>query len=969
MRESKSYVFGVTAALLLNLIFALQAFADQSIILRSGNGAVGSQDAQVHFLAYGRTGDITPAASDFISVQTDKYAYIDAPYPTYIQSLPTDPLAHWISTTPNLGAGSALYAIPFTVTDPVIGSASLDLGYSVDNAINGIYINGTLISGNSHDGDYHGEYYELRSDIAPLLKPNAVNWLYINASDYGGYAGIIFNATIMVQGGSAAALSILPNRGGNAGQVTVQVIASGFQRAQPDSPGSRLKLTGLGQAIAGSSTTVLSPNVLTSTLNLTGAAPGVGTVTVTNPDGTSVSAPFTVTAGGLADVVVQPVGTPAVLGRTEWFFLNVDNFGSVDSGPTSLIAAIEPWSKYLVATPVPTTVDDLIFPATPFDAALNWNIDNIPPGKSLIFIYSVEQDPTFPTGEAVVATACTSYQLSIIRGDCEGKLQANLLLEDTKCSGFPNIGESCIKPVQSDYMTFSKCLSQEGAKCGGTTSSVRGSVDPNDITGPAGYGAQGWLIPTTPFQYALAFNNLPTATNPATNVYVTEGFDPATVDIKSLAVSGVTVPGASYSPSNVPLINQPFTHDIDLRPSQNLIVRASASLDSVTNKVSVSYLSLDPSTGLEPADPTIGFLPPGAGGTLLFTVNPKPGLTTGTAVQSSGSVVFDFNAAINTNVWLNTVDITPPVSHVVALPATETTTSFNVSWTGTDVGSGIADYSIYVSDNGGPYQYWLLNTMATSGTYTGAVGHTYAFYSIATDGAGNTESVKSAADTSTEIVTPPQCTNTINYASGFTGGGLTLNGGAAISGGALELTDGGSYEARSAFFPTAVRVGNFVTDFTFQLTNAQADGFAFVVQTNSPKALGGGEGGLGYAGIPNSAALKFDLFSNYGEGPSSTGFYLNGAYPAIPAVNLLAKGIDLHSGHIFSVHGVYSAPLVTVTITDTVTQASYTVSDKIAAMAPGGLAFVGFTGGTGRVSATQNILTWSYSSTLPCPVN
>ena len=40
-------------------------------------------------------------------------------------------------------------------------------------------------------------------------------------------------------------------------------------------------------------------------------------------------------------------------------------------------------------------------------------------------------------------------------------------------------------------------------------------------------------------------------------------------------------------------------------------------------------------------------------------------------------------------------------------------------------GSGIASYNVYVSDNGGPFTLWRLETTATSDTYAGVVGHTY----------------------------------------------------------------------------------------------------------------------------------------------------------------------------------------------------------------------------------------------------
>src|SRR5262249_31004463 len=131
----------------------------------------------------------------------------------------------------------------------------------------------------------------------------------------------------------------------------------------------------------------------------------------------------------------------------------------------------------------------------------------------------------------------------------------------------------------------------------------------------------------------------------------------------------------------------------------------------------------------------------------------------------------------------------------------------------------------------------------------------------------------------------------INFGSGFAGAtGLTLNGGATISGSNLQLTDGGGTEARSAFDNTAQSIGTFSTQFTFQITpgsNPTADGFTFTIQGVGPTALGPSGGGLGYGpdntggapGIVNSVAIKFDLYSNQGEGVDSTGLYTNGAAP------------------------------------------------------------------------------------------
>ena len=71
------------------------------------------------------------------------------------------------------------------------------------------------------------------------------------------------------------------------------------------------------------------------------------------------------------------------------------------------------------------------------------------------------------------------------------------------------------------------------------------------------------------------------------------------------------------------------------------------------------------------------------------------------------------------------------------------------------------------------------------------------------------------------------------------------------------------------------------------------------------------------ATIGKSVAVKFDLYNNAGEGPDSTGLYLNGPDPTVPAVDMTSSGVDLHSGHVFSVHIVYDGTNLTMTITDT----------------------------------------------------
>jgi Domain of unknown function (DUF1929)/Chitobiase/beta-hexosaminidase C-terminal domain/PKD domain len=207
----------------------------------------------------------------------------------------------------------------------------------------------------------------------------------------------------------------------------------------------------------------------------------------------------------------------------------------------------------------------------------------------------------------------------------------------------------------------------------------------------------------------------------------------------------------------------------------------------------------------------------------------------------------------------------------------------------------------------------------------------------------------------------------ISFGSGFTAGSMVLNGNAAISGTALSVTTTSPIsQASSAWYPTAVNVQKFTTDFTFQLSagSPTADGFTFAIQGNSTAALGGLGGGLGYFNTGKSVAVKFDLYSNAGEGPDSTGLYLNGADPITPAVDMTNSGVDLHSGHVFSVHVVYDGTNLTMTITDaTNTALKFTQAwpVNIPGTVGANTAFVGFTGGTGGLTANQSVLTWTYT--------
>jgi YD repeat-containing protein len=294
---------------------------------------------------------------------------------------------------------------------------------------------------------------------------------------------------------------------------------------------------------------------------------------------------------------------------------------------------------------------------------------------------------------------------------------------------------------------------------------VRVSRDPNGKLGPAGYGEPRWIAGDRIFPYRIDFENDPDASAPAQVVTVTDPLDAnldwSTFEITEFGFGDILVPVPQDLSTYETVV--PFEQD-----GLALELQVRIALDHGTGRIEALFSTLDPVAGLPPTV-AYGFLPPedGSGrgqGHFSYVIRPRADLASGATLANVAVITFDFGEVIATNQvdphdpgagtdpakeCRLTLDALPPVSSVTPLTA-ENAWDVIVTCTGSDAHSGIGSYALYVRDNGGPWTYWTTTATGTA-IYTGETDHTYGFYSVATDNAGNVETKTATVEASTTV--------------------------------------------------------------------------------------------------------------------------------------------------------------------------------------------------------------------------
>ena len=571
--------------------------------------------------------------------------------------------------------------------------------------------------------------------------------------------------------------SVSPASMANSGPVTLQIL--GDQLAVNDT----YSLTGSGGTFGASAVQTPDPTVAYATFNLGGGAAGLYSLQVAQPAGPTLTLSNAVNAISVTNVAAKAalsiqlelppayrqsrpfngtivyrntgqINMPAPLlvltsggvagmalpGSTNFLTSDMVLIGASFEGPAGTLTPGQSWRIPFTAlctsgATIPFAVNYKTADATDL---INYNTLQTsvrPPGycnSTWNTIWSSFQAEAGPTWGGFVSLV-DSYSTQMALTNAPGRFY---VLRDVLAFAFAELANgACTNGLSLTPPPPSLTTNQNSGPFQLIASAH--SADPNDKFA-TGIGLPEWLADGDVITYTVEFENQPNASAPAQTVSISDSLT-TNLDWSTLQLTAIAFNNAVLE---IPPGVQTFSTNVYVGTDPNPVV-ISASLNPVTGVLSWLIESIDPVTGQLVTDPLAGFLPPdnffGQGeGYVTYTIEPRSGLATGTQITNQASIVFDLNAAIMTPITTNIMDVTPPTSSVTSLPA-NSNPNIPVSWFGSDVGSGIAGYDIYVSANGGPWMPWLLDTTNTAALFSGAYSNNYAFYSVAYDAVGNIE--------------------------------------------------------------------------------------------------------------------------------------------------------------------------------------------------------------------------------------
>ena len=233
------------------------------------------------------------------------------------------------------------------------------------------------------------------------------------------------------------------------------------------------------------------------------------------------------------------------------------------------------------------------------------------------------------------------------------------------------------------------------------------SWDPNEMVGPVGYGDENYIGETQTINYRILFENKAEAGAPAYRIRITDVLDENVFDVNSVRFGETS-------------------HDAGTGWKMTR--------DGNTLSWSIEGIELPPNVNA-----------PEGEGYVTFSVNLKPGLANKTFIKNKATIIFDKNDPIETNEYVNTLDLAAPTTKMVS--AKYNGNKVTVTCSGTDNESGISRYKFYVCEKDGEPQLFA-EEYKSKAVFTipddGKVEE-YTFFALAVDNVSNIQETPPAA--------------------------------------------------------------------------------------------------------------------------------------------------------------------------------------------------------------------------------
>jgi len=202
------------ALVVLTVCIGIAGVAQADVItFRSGdgNGAAGTPDPNVTVLERPMYNQQFLTPGDFLAAQVIPATIVETLNPYWAPTLDADSDARWISTQAHVGQTtedmvSGLYAIKIINPSNSAVTATLDLYYMVDNYLGSrwypgnetamVYLNDEPIVTYVQQAANEMYRYQQELHLTGLTLTPGDNWLYINATNSGLAAGVIFSGTM-----------------------------------------------------------------------------------------------------------------------------------------------------------------------------------------------------------------------------------------------------------------------------------------------------------------------------------------------------------------------------------------------------------------------------------------------------------------------------------------------------------------------------------------------------------------------------------------------------------------------------------------------------------------------------------------------------------------------------------------------------------------------------------------------------